>query len=492
MSLFCIISALRCKSISVQLTFSCTSCKKKIEASPIEHICPSCGGLLWYQPSEQQLREGFEDHTEKSTFWDYVFSFPHLSKNFIVTLGEGGTPCKKSKKIHKILGLNHLYFKDETHNPTNSFKDRAAALLISHARSLEYEKVVCASNGNQGASIASYAALEGMECINIIPEDIDIGKRSQMVIYNSKIIERGKTVDEAIKEASKEEYKGIFYQATPELNPLTLEAQKTIAFEIYESIGRPDAILCPMGSGGLLVSIYKGFKELKSIDLIENLPKIVGIQSTTCSPIVNDFLQKKGKKPEKKEEIIESKATSILVKNPRYRALALKAIDETEGFAIAIEESLMLTSAEELARNEGILAEPASALSLAAISILTEKGEIQKDDKIVAIITGSGLKTPYVMEALTAKAKTAVMGGILTTKMKILNQISQVSDRGINGTRLNEIISNISLPAIYQHLRELESKNLISRKKEGKAVLYFITKKGKKVLDALEILITLL
>ena len=446
--------------------------------------------MLWFKSKiDRKSKDSFQNK-HFSKFWDYRFALPQIDKDFIVTLGEGGTPLKASNKLGKTLGLKNLYFKDETMNPTNSFKDRAAALLISHARSLNHHKVVCASNGNQGASVAAYTALEGMECVNIIPEEIDAGKRAQMIAYNSKIVIKGHTVDDTIKEALKEKYKD-YYQCTPELNPLTIEAQKTIAYEIINQNGNINSIVIPMGSGGLLVSIWKGFLDLKNAEIIEKIPKIFGVQSQSSSPIVNEFNRKKNI-DQKDPGILKSRALGILVKEPMYQDHTLKAIKESNGLALAVPESLIITSAENLARNEGIFAEPASASTIAALSILIQKKEINPEENIVCLITGSGLKTPHVLEALSTRAKTIGPGGILSTKLRILTQISISDKMGINGSKLKEIISSISLPAIYQHLKELESKKLIIRKKSGKTVLYTITEKGKKVLDALDILITLL
>ncbi|MEJ2250884.1 MAG: pyridoxal-phosphate dependent enzyme [Candidatus Lokiarchaeota archaeon] len=394
-------------------------------------------------------------------------------------MGEGGTICRKSKKLGELLNLNYLFFKDETQNPTNSFKDRTAALLTSHARSWDFESVICASNGNQGASMAAYTSLEGMECLNIIPKNIDIGKKAQMIAYNSELQEIGDTVDDAISEADKPSYIGKFYQATPELNPLTLEAQKTIVFEIIKQIGAIDWIIIPMGSGGLLVSIWKGLKELFEAKIIEELPKLVGVQSKVLSPIVNGF--KNIDKAEQKSKSFKSYASGIIVKDPKFKDLAIKAINESKGKAISIPENLMLTSTEELARNEGLLVEPASALTLAGLTLLQQNNEIERNEKIVSLITGSGLKTPYVLEAISSRTKTAGMG-ILSTKLKILSHISVASEKGIYGSKIKEMLGKISLPAVYQHLKELESNSLIQRKKEGKTVLYTITKKGKKVL----------
>jgi threonine synthase len=406
-------------------------------------------------------------------------------------LGEGGTPCKDSEKIGRILGLKNLSFKNETQNPyTNSFKDRVGALLISHARSWDYKKVVCASNGNQGASIAAYASLEGLKCVNIIPKEIDIGKRAQIITYNSELIMKGKTVDDALKYSLDSQY-SFYYQCTPEYNPLTIEAQKTISFEIYQQKGVPDWVIVPMGSGELLVSIWKGFSELKEANIINKIPKLIGVQSQASAPIVDNFFEKRQNKKGYKEKI-NSLALGVLVRDPIFKSLALKYIKKSKGTAIAIPENLILSSIDELIRNEGILAEPASALTLSAVYTLERQGIFNNDDKIICLITGSGLKAPYVLEAISSRIKTAGTGKILSTKLKILSQISLSKNNGIDGTKIREIIGSIKRAAVYQHLKELESKDLIFRKKEGKIVLYFITDNGRKVLDALDILITLL
>ena len=311
-----------------------------------------------------------------------------------------------------------------------------------------------------------------------------------MIAYNSKIVIEGKTVDDTIQAAIQKKYEN-YYQCTPEYNPLTIEAQKTISYEIIEQIPNPDWIIVPMGSGGLLISLWKGFLDLKEIGAIDELPRMVGVQSQASSPIVNMFNQTKIENQDE-GEIKKSTALGIFVKNPLYLEIAVKVIKESNGIAIAIPENLIISSSEDLARNEGIFAEPASALTIAALNVLIQKQKIKSEENITCVITGSGLKTPHVLEALSTRAKTAGTGGILSTKLKILSQISLSDTKGIHGSKLKEIIGSISLPAIYQHLKELESKSLIYRKKEGKIVYYSITEKGRKVLDALDILITLL
>ena len=457
----------------------------------IQHKCPSCEGLLLFELDIENIKPKFSKTENLNKFWDYKFALPHIQDNFIVSLGEGGSPCRSSKKFGEKLGLKSLYFKDETQNPTNSFKDRAAALLTSHARSWGFEKIICASNGNQGASLAAYTSVEGMNCLNIIPRIIDVGKKAQMIAYNSELEVIGETVDESIVDMLKRNNIKDFYQGTPDLNPLTLEAQKTIAYEIVKQVKDPGWILIPMGSGELLVSLWKGFHELQQAKIIHQIPKLVGIQSQKLSPIVDQYLRKE-KNNFNNQTLSNSLALGILVKKPIYKDLAIKSIKESEGTVVTIPEDKILNSIDKLIRYEGIFAEPASALTVAAIETLNREKIFEINDEIVCIITGSGLKAPYVLEAISSQTKTTGKGSIIITKLKILSQISLSSIKGISGTKIQEIMGTISLAAIYQHLKELESKGLISRKKEGKNVFYFITDSGKKVLDVLDVLITLL
>ncbi len=444
-----------------------------------------------YNTDLTEFKTKFKKVSHTPNFWEFAFAFPPIPEGFMITLGEGGTVCRKSKRLGEILGVKNLFFKDEIHNPTNSFKDRTAALLTSHARSWDYKKVICGSNGNQGASMAAYTSLEGMECLNIIPQGIDVGKEAQIIAYNSKIKVKGNSVDKAILETIKPKY-NKYYQATPEFNPLTLEAQKTIAFEIYLQMDNIDWVIIPMGSGGLLVSLWKGFNELHEAEIIKELPKFIGVQSQTLSPIVSKY---RGKTFKNKEELIsniKSYALGTLVRKPLYKDLAVDAIKKTNGIALDVPENLILTSLEDLGRNEGIFAEPSSAMTVAALNVLKQEDTIKSTDTVVCLITASGLKAPYVLEAISSRTKTLGTGGILSTKLKILSQISISSKKGIYGSKLKDIIGSVSLPAIYQHLKDLESKDLIERKKEGKNVLYFITEEGKKALEALEVLIKLI
>ena len=446
--------------------------------------------MLWIKTKIDNYKESFAKIKSKLTFWDFHFTQPKIKIEYRTTMDEGGTPCRKSEKIGDLIGLQNLSFKNEIKNPTNSFKDRVGALLVTHARSWLYEKIICASNGNQGASIAAYCSLEGMKCVNLVPDKIDMGKKAQMIAYNSEILIKGEFINETIKYALDKKY-DEYYQGTPMFNPLTIEAQKTISFEIWNQQGVPDWIIIPMGSGELLVSIWKGFFELKQSEIIESIPRLIGVQSSLSSPIVDEFY-KTVKSEMEKSEIQKSYALAILDQNPMYKNLAIKFIKESKGTVIAIPEDLIVSSVDELVRSEGIFAEPSSALTIAAVHKLNDQNLFDRKDQIVCLITGSGLKAPYILEAISTQTTTSGKGSIIITKLKILSQISLSSINGISGTKIKNLISSISLAAVYQHLYDLESKGLIYRKKKGKTVLYFISDTGKRILDALDILLMLI
>ncbi|MGB9714698.1 MAG: threonine synthase, partial [Candidatus Bathyarchaeales archaeon] len=349
-------------------------------------------------------------------FWQYKSLLPPVKH--MISLGEGGTPLHRAERLAKAVGLKNLYLKDETRNPTNSYRDRAAALLTSNAIDLKYDTLICATNGNLGASLAAYSAKAGLVCHAIVPKNVDVGKLAQMLVYDAVIEEFGEILDDSIKRAKTLAKEMGWYQATAELNPLAIEAQKTISHEVYEQFGVPDWFIVPMGSGGTIYSIWKGFKELQELGKIKSLPKMVGVQPEGCAPIVKaiaDGTQKftKIRKP-------YTRALAVLVAEPLQGTLAIEALKESNGLGLSVSDSEILSAEFQLAKLEGIFAEPASSATVAALRKLVKEGKIDEKDSVVCLITGSGLKATDILQALTKKQKTAVLGLELSTKEKIL------------------------------------------------------------------------
>jgi threonine synthase len=233
----------------------CLRCGKTYKADPPRHRCEKCGGIIEYKidPSSGPI-----SFTGPLTFWRYKPVLPKVTRT--VSLGEGGTPLQRAQRLAEILKVENLYLKDETRNPTSSFKDRSAALIVSDAASRGYDSLICATNGNHGASVSAYAARMDIQCNLIVPKAVDLGKLAQMMMYDAKIVEAGDSIEEAIARAQRLEEEMGWYQATTELNPLSVEGIKTISYELVEQQGVPDWVIVAMGSGATLHSVWKGFK----------------------------------------------------------------------------------------------------------------------------------------------------------------------------------------------------------------------------------------
>ena len=398
----------------------------------------------------------------------------------MVSLGEGGTPLHKAERLAKTMGLTKLYLKDETRNPTNSYRDRAAALLTSNAIDLLSDTLVCATNGNMGASLAAYSAKAGLNCHIIVPKEVDVGKLAQMLAYDAIIEEYGEIIDDSIQKAKAVAKETGWYQATAELNPLVIEAQKTISFEIMEQYGVPEWMIVSMGSGGTIYSVWKGFKELKQRGLTKTLPKMVGVQPDGCAAIVNAT-----KGSEKNKTCNPStRALAILVGNPLQSELATKAITESGGLSLTVSDQDILIAELQIAKLEGVFAEPASAITVAALKKLVDEKRISKDGSVVCLITGSGLKATDVLQALNKKQKTVGLGLAVSTKQKILKILNEKDTYGYDlWKQLGKIMTRA---AIYQHLNELSDKGLVIGYEVGGKKFFRVSERGKKVLAAFD------
>jgi len=460
------------------MSLKCVQCGLKFPSYPIKDKCEKCGGALEYEISLPKNRK--IKFSGKLRFWRYINLLPPVQH--IVSLGEGGTPLHKAERLAEKLGLRELYLKDETRNPTNSFRDRAAALLTSNAIDLKHDTLICATNGNLGSSLAAYSAKAGLICHVIVPKLVDVGKLAQMLVYDAVIEEFGETVDDSIHKAEALANETGWYKATAELNPLVIEAQKTIAYEVYEQFGVPDWFIVSMGGGGTIYSIWKGFKELKQLGITKSLPKMIGVQPEGCAPIVKTLMEKRSE-PMKIAKP-STRALAVLVANPLQGELAIRAITESKGLTLTVSDSKILTAELQIAKLEGIFAEPASSATIAAIKKLVQEGKISKNDSVVCLITGSGLKATDILQALTKKQKTAVLGLEISTKEKILRILSKKDTYGYDlWKKLGKIMTR---GAIYQHLNELSEKGLITGYAKNGRKFFRITKRGRKALRAID------
>lgn len=462
----------------------CRQCSKRHETEEPRARCPDCGGPLEYRYDETYLKN--VKFSGPLTFWRYRPLLPKVEH--ITTLGEGGTTLHDSKRLRDAIGLRRLYLKDESQNPTNSFRDRCASLIVTNAVDLGYDALVAATTGNLGASLAAYSAKAGLSCNLIVSRVVDMGKLAQMIAYDASIEEHGETVDEAVEHAERLGKETGWYQATFELNPLAVEALKTIAFEVAEQIGVPDWVVAPMGSGGTLYALWKGFKELEVSGRADSMPRLVGVQAEGCSPIVGAFLKSEDRPLEIEEA--STRALAICVRSPAYGEAALEALKESRGVAISVKDEEMLKTEMELAQLEGIFAEPASAATIACLRKLLDRGVLDPSDTVVCLITSSGLKTTDILNTLNKRRKSLGLSYRLATKERILRTIEGGRTYGYDLWK--RMGKRMTLGAVYQHLSDLENRGLIVSHVEGKRRYFELTTRGRNVLRALDELKSLL
>jgi threonine synthase len=468
-----------------QPSLTCRKCGREFKPEPRVR-CPDCGGLLEYRYEADYLK-GVEFKGALS-FWRYRSALPKVEH--VISLGEGGTPLHNSRRLGEAIGLRNLYLKDESQNPTNSFRDRCASLLVSNAVDLGYDALVAATAGNLGASLAAYSAKADLRCNLLVPKAVDMGKLAQMIAYDASIEEHGETVDDAMESAENLGKETGWYQATFELNPLASEALKTVVFEVAEQIGVPDWVVAPMGSGGTLYALWTGFKELKTSGKTDSLPRLVGVQAEGCAPIVDAF-QKKREQPIEVAEAV-TRALAIYVKRPVYGEAALAALKESEGIAVSVGDDEMFKIERTLAHLEGIFAEPASSATAACLKGLLERGVLDPSDRVVCLITSSGLKTTDILNTLDKRSKSLGLGYRLATKERILRIIEKEGGKTYGYDLWKRMEKGMTLGAVYQHLSELEERGLISSFVEGNRRYFEITTRGINVLRALEELKSLL
>lgn len=301
-----------------------------------------------------------------------------------LTLNEGNTPLIKLERLSEEWGVE-LYVKTEGTNPTGSFKDRGMVMAVAKAKEAGSETVICASTGNTSAAAAAYAARAGLRCIVVIPEGkIAMGKLAQAVMYGAEIVSIEGNFDEALKMVRNISEKEPVTLVNS-VNPYRLEGQKTGAFEICDQLGgrAPDILAIPVGNAGNISAYWKGFKEYHEVKKT-GLPKIHGFEAEGAAAIVHNHVF----------ENPETIATAIRIGNPASWNLAKAAEEESKGIIDEVSDEEIIDAYKKMAASEGIFAEPGSCASIAGVYKHIQNGKIPKGSKIVAILTGNGLKDP--------------------------------------------------------------------------------------------------
>ena len=379
--------------------YECSICRREYEPGEVTYTCPEDDGILDVVLDYEDLAAKDTSElilTEEPSLWRY---FPLIPVSKLIGEGTtirsaGWTPTYSPPQLREELGLNRLWVKDESSNPTASFKDRASAVLVARAREIGAEVIVTASTGNAGAALAGMAAAVDQNSVIFAPKTAPPAKIAQLLIYGAMVILIDDNYDAAYQLSLEASQEFGWYNRNTGYNPFTAEGKKTAAYEIWEqvilkhSLDQPLNVFVSVGDGNIISGIHKGFRDLFKIGQIKHMPRIFGCQSKGSSAIYNAYQSGK-------EEIIpveaDTIADSISVNLPSDGIRALRAATETGGAYVAVEDEAILDAISDLGR-VGIFAEPAGSTSLAGLKQALVDGLVQNADPILVLNTGSGLK----------------------------------------------------------------------------------------------------
>jgi threonine synthase len=384
-------------------SLKCRECGKKYEPQ-FRYICEECFGPLDVIYDTSNVRKDIFVSRQDKTYWRYFELLPIADKGNIVNLNAGFTPLQHANRLGKeIGGLKNLYIKNDSVNPTFSFKDRPAGVAVSRAKEIKLKAVGCASTGNLASATAAHAAKAELPCYIFAPSDIEHVKISQALSYGAEFVTVDGTYDDANRVASViGDSKGIGI-VNINMRPYYVEGSKTLAFEVAEQMNWqvPDHLIIPVGSGAMLNAICKGFEELERLGFINNVAnlKITAAQPHGCAPVVSAFKRKSNDViPVERPETI---AKSLAIGDPGDGLYVLKRLRQYNGIAEEATDEEIIDGILRLAKTEGIFTEPAGGVSVAVLRKLIEDGEIDNDETVVCYITGNGLKsTEAIMDVL--------------------------------------------------------------------------------------------
>jgi len=378
--------------------YECINCGKQYNAKEIIYLCPDCSAkntenspplgvlkTIYNYPAIRSKISGFGELRNN----DYLDLLPVDSILSLPDLRVGKTPLYQLSKIDKNKLPFNVYLKDDSQNPTFSFKDRASSIVSAFAWENDINTIVAASTGNAGSSLAGMCAAHGQQAIIIVPEKAPVGKLSQIVMYGATIIPIKGTYDDAFDLSIKATEAFGWYNRNTAFNPLTIEGKKTVSSELYDQLylNLPDRIFVPVGDGVILSGVYKGFEDLLKLGIIDKMPVIVAVQSSNSDNLIRNLQTKTFTVKES-----NTVADSISVDIPRNFYMARDYMLKYQGESISVSDDEILQASGILSRNTGLFAEPAAAAAFAAMLAFQNKNLLEDGSNNVVLLTGSGLK----------------------------------------------------------------------------------------------------
>jgi len=383
---------------SAKFIYRCTDCGKEYDGLQTLYLCPDCSaknelgkpqlGVLQTLYDYKKLKKDVCTYAnlKKSGFIDLL---PFEDLKSLPFLRVGNTPMYSISNLDGERLPFNLFLKDDSQNPTFSFKDRASAVVSAYAKEKGYETIVTASTGNAGSSLAGLCAAQGQKAIIMVPEAAPIAKLTQIIMYGATIIPVKGTYDDAFDLSIKATEEFGWYNRNTAFNPFTIEGKKTVSFELFEQLRFkiPDRIFVPVGDGVIISGVYKGFEDLLELGIIEKMPEIVMVQSENSDNIVRNM---------ESDEFVSKPSTtiadSISVDIPRNFNMTKKYIKKYNGAHLTVSDNDILEASRSLSNITGIFSEPAAATAFAGLLAYRKLNKINDNSRNVVLLTGSGLK----------------------------------------------------------------------------------------------------
>ena len=374
--------------------FRCFDCARQFRRDEVEYVCPACGGnldvLYDYDYVGARLTKARLAVDRNLSMWRYRPLLPIADASPVPPLAVGWTPLYDCPRLAAEFAIKQLFIKDDGRNPTASFKDRPSALAVVKATEARAPIITTASSGNAGSALAGMCASLRMRSVIFVPASAPAAKVAQLVIYGATVVLVEGTYDEAYDLCLAAAARFNWYQRSTGFNPYTREGKKTAALEVCEQLDWqvPDKVIVSVGDGNIISGLWKGFNDFHRLGFIDRLPQLIGVQAATASAIVDaahsDGMVRSG--------AAHTIADSINVGQPRDARAAVRAICDSGGRGVKVTDDEMLAAIARLARTTGVFAEPAAAASFAALVKLCEAGALAADERVLLVITGSGLK----------------------------------------------------------------------------------------------------
>ena len=371
----------------------CVKCGKEYPATPDVTTC-ECGGILDivydYDYIKSRLTKEKLAARKAMTMWRYRELLPIEEETENTPLRVGNTPLYEEPRLAEMLGLGHLYVKDDGLNPTSSLKDRASAMAVAKAKEAGKDMIACSSTGNAASSLAGNAAAAGMKTYIFVPSRAPKGKVAQLLTFGATVVSVQGNYEETFELSSKAIDRWGWYNRNAAVNPYLSEGKKTVSLEICEQLQwkAPDYIAVAVGDGCTIGGVWKGLKDLYAIGFIDKLPRLISCQAEGCCPLNRAIEEKAPWHPMEENTLADSIAVGV----PRNPDKALQAIEESHGLVVNVSDAEIMAAQKLLGSVCGLFGEPAGVTGTAGVKKLCEMGVLGKDDTVVTMISGNGLK----------------------------------------------------------------------------------------------------